>query len=852
LIKALETDPDFSKDEPIQGTHYPCTRDQSAAFWNLKPAKTYWANEDFSTIGGDWAGASCWGRSLTQNFVKLNATSTISWSTIWSVYDSWRYFGNGLMYAFEPWSGNYTVPPTIWTSAHVTQFSAPGWFYLGGITNIDRGNGSGLLPNGGSWTTMVPPNEAQAIRVPQHLRNGRRTVAEAKSGDFSLIIEKLEGRCLRCSVGVTKAESVIFRLTGVLAGTTSLAQWLTNSTHSFVHLKDIQVSSTHEFTLFVPRDTIITVTTTTGQRKGKSVMPPHAYAPFPFPYVTNYDSEELHKPAKYHADNSGAFEVRADQAAPSGGKHLFQASPLYPSGTEWARNFDPITSLGATDWSNYRVHVRVLIQATRNHQHTHKPSPLPGSDPIASGPYGGVCVRVIDQMNCGFCLLVGDGLVVSGTNAPGYSWVVQAGDGGQKSSLSRSVGHVLQHGNMPSGFDPKVWHNLSLSVQGQRLVALVDGKEVTNITSTASWPPSVGLAALRSGFHYAQFDDLTIDGPDSGSFPNSLFVKHLLWPSKAAPGGPVQIAQARTDFTGQVGCTFNIHPNVTQPLIVTALGRFAAGFVSKGKHTLSLYHARTKKTLAQVVIDLAKVQGGDLNGYAWATLSTPMKLEASGTYYLMSSETKGGDTFFDMPQVQALPNVLIGYATSAFETNGQWQHGSMDLDASLYQWASVISQLSGKCLDRAGNPGEVGTRIDTWDCVEDHHNELFSYIPSSGHILVRSDPSTVPPLCVTLGPCPATTKWPPSICEALCIDDSKNQTFIYSAKDMTIRLRQDKNTCLQTTATPSQDAGVTPAPCESTPEKAQQWQFVPYTPPPPPPPERGTCFGPLNIKFKLD
>jgi hypothetical protein len=31
-----------------------------------------------------------------------------AWSTIWSVYPSWPYFGNGLMYAFSPWSGHYT------------------------------------------------------------------------------------------------------------------------------------------------------------------------------------------------------------------------------------------------------------------------------------------------------------------------------------------------------------------------------------------------------------------------------------------------------------------------------------------------------------------------------------------------------------------------------------------------------------------------------------------------------------------------------------------------------------------------------------------------------------------------
>ena len=180
----------------------------------------YWANEDFSTIGGDWAGGSCRGRSLLQNFVRLNATSTISWATLWSVYESWRYFGNGLVYGFQPWSGNYTVPPAIWTSAlvnqlhgarlvrcrrpansyfvnqwyFVNQFAAPGWFYLGGA------GGSGMLPKGGSWTAMVPP-----LPTPKASRRlsakggaaGATTVASAGASEVSLVIEKLEGACLR-------------------------------------------------------------------------------------------------------------------------------------------------------------------------------------------------------------------------------------------------------------------------------------------------------------------------------------------------------------------------------------------------------------------------------------------------------------------------------------------------------------------------------------------------------------------------------------------------------------------------------------------------------------------------------
>ena len=35
------------------------------------------------------------GRILNQNFIRMNITTTIAWSLIWSVYPNWPYDGNG-------------------------------------------------------------------------------------------------------------------------------------------------------------------------------------------------------------------------------------------------------------------------------------------------------------------------------------------------------------------------------------------------------------------------------------------------------------------------------------------------------------------------------------------------------------------------------------------------------------------------------------------------------------------------------------------------------------------------------------------------------------------------------------
>ena len=110
-IAAMKADPALSAAVPILGEHYPCERAAPAALWELPGTqKVVWSSEDNSGISGNWKGGGCWGRSLLQNFVKVNMTSTISWSTIWAAYEPWMYLGSGLgPSAWEPWSGNYSV-----------------------------------------------------------------------------------------------------------------------------------------------------------------------------------------------------------------------------------------------------------------------------------------------------------------------------------------------------------------------------------------------------------------------------------------------------------------------------------------------------------------------------------------------------------------------------------------------------------------------------------------------------------------------------------------------------------------------------------------------------------------------
>lgn len=94
LLDALATDAEFNASIDAVGLHYPCKGQNSEAVGQLD--KAFWASEDYSTVAG-WEGAGCWGRLLNDNFVRMNMTSTIAWSLIWSVYPNFIYYGNGLM-----------------------------------------------------------------------------------------------------------------------------------------------------------------------------------------------------------------------------------------------------------------------------------------------------------------------------------------------------------------------------------------------------------------------------------------------------------------------------------------------------------------------------------------------------------------------------------------------------------------------------------------------------------------------------------------------------------------------------------------------------------------------------------
>jgi len=135
----------------VLGAHYPGTKGPGAAGLGKKA----WSSEDYSQDAGG-VGPACWARVINRNFVQGNLTATIAWNLVDSYYDGLPFGRNSLMTAHWPWSGHYSVDNPIWASAHTTQFTESGWLYS------PVGQGSGWLPSGGSYVTLVPPLARQA------------------------------------------------------------------------------------------------------------------------------------------------------------------------------------------------------------------------------------------------------------------------------------------------------------------------------------------------------------------------------------------------------------------------------------------------------------------------------------------------------------------------------------------------------------------------------------------------------------------------------------------------------------------------------------------------------------------
>ncbi|XP_063295997.1 galactocerebrosidase isoform X1 [Pelobates fuscus] len=433
----------------VIGAHYPGTLTVKSA---IDTGKKLWASEDYSTYN-DEVGGGCWARILNQNYVNGNMTSTISWNLIASYYEQLPFGLEGLMTAKEPWTGNYIVSPPIWVTAHTTQFTQPGWYYLQTV---------GHLGKGGSYVALTD-----------------------RRGNLTLIIETMAHNnsiCIRPPLPPfnVSPQNATFYLEGSFHNLKTLQVWYSklevNATKPvlFKQLSPLKVSN-GAFTLELGINEVYTVTTLLTGQKGTYPQPPKSQ-PFPLKYKDDFNVRNPpFSEAPYFADQSGVFEYFTNTSDP--GDHVFTfRQVLTQRPITWVTDADQsISVIGDFMWSNVTVTCDIYIETPET---------------------GGVFVAArVDQGGSPTRLAKGI-----------FFWVFADGTYKVTGDLCGQI--VLRKGL--SGVRARRWHTLTLKVDGFYASGLLNGNLLWKDVITIG--PMHGWAAIgTSSFEFAQFDNFMIE-----------------------------------------------------------------------------------------------------------------------------------------------------------------------------------------------------------------------------------------------------------------------------------------------------------------------------------------------------
>ncbi|SEP00850.1 ricin-type beta-trefoil lectin domain protein [Actinacidiphila rubida] len=319
----------FAKAVSVIGVHYPCAGGDGGSADTCPgnstatgTGKPLWASENGSQDLNTGAGPLI--RSITRGYVDAHFTAYVNWPVVAAIYPNLPYSTVGLVLADQPSSGAYTVGRSLWATAQVTQFTAPGWKFLD--------SGSGYL--GGSET------------------NGSYVTLKSTNGtDYSTVIE---------TSTATAAQNVTVNVSGGLS-TGAVHVWATNlnsgSTADYlVHQQDLTPSG-GSYSLTAQPGYVYTLTTTTGQGKGTATSP--APGSLALPYSDTFDSTTLGQQPRYLSQMQGAFEATAC-AGGRAGRCLTQQAPTKP--IEWDGDSNPYTIGGSLNWRNYTVAADVLLR----------------------------------------------------------------------------------------------------------------------------------------------------------------------------------------------------------------------------------------------------------------------------------------------------------------------------------------------------------------------------------------------------------------------------------------------------------------------------------------------------------
>ena len=440
VADAMATDPAFASSVDIVGTHYPCeggdggNADTCYSSANAQASgKPLWASENGSQDDNTGSGPLI--RSITRGYLDGKFTAYLNWPLLAAIYPNLPYNTVGLAVANQPWSGAYSLGTSMWATAQVTQVTQPGWKFIDSASGYLSGDRTD-----GSYVTLKSPN----------------------SSAYSTIVE---------TSTATAAQTANFTVTGGLAAD-KVHVWATdlNSTdpaREFVHTGDI-VPTDGQFSVTLKPGYVYSLTTTSGQGKGRAVSPPQKH--LALPYTDSFEKKTPGREAKYLSDMQGAFET-----APCDGRRgqcVRQMADQQP--IEWQDDSDAFALIGDTSWTDYTVSSDVYLA---------KPGTVEllgraGEQQRPQSHQAGYFLRADDT---------------------GHWSIVKSNTSGQLTTLAAGTVRAL---------GTHRWHTLGLGFSGTTITAVIDGRTVGAVDDSAYQAGQAGLGVV--GYQTDEFDNLRI------------------------------------------------------------------------------------------------------------------------------------------------------------------------------------------------------------------------------------------------------------------------------------------------------------------------------------------------------
>jgi Big-like domain-containing protein len=246
-------------------------------------------------------------------------------------------------------------------------------------------------------------------------------------------------------------------------------------------------------------------------------------------------------------------------------------------------------------------------------------------------------------------------IFVSGNSGTHIVKLVRASDGGDVAggsvSISMSGGVAGQFKYAPLGAVLSLSPNTSYYLVSQEVSGGDQWYDYGTVSSTAD-------AAINSAV-YSSGSNWLVNGPANSSYVPANFL-YLTGggtpppPTVAFVTGVNTTATLRNNFTGWVGTKFTVGAS---GLTVYSLGRIVVSGNS-GSHLVKLVRASDGTDVPGASITVA-LAGAGPGQFTYATLPAPVALAANTNYYLVSYETAGGDTWYDITTVSTTAAAAI-------------------------------------------------------------------------------------------------------------------------------------------------------------------------------------------------